>query len=414
MNLLKDLIKEILALTQLLVNFCRLHLLLFSSGPRSGATYKISEPSHVPSERSTSKIKTKIIALYLPQFHSIPENDHFWGEGFTEWTNVKKAKQNFFRHYQPHIPLESNYYDLSKIEVMKKQMQIAKLFGIDAFAIYYFLFDGKQILEKPINNLLNHPEVDFPFFLIWANENWTRRWDGQDHEILLKQSYNEGWEEVFADSLTPYLSDKRYFKFNDKCLVGLYIPSDIPNLSASIERIRNKIRSKLAIEIFIIGSTSNHRTQFSCESSGIDAKYIFPPNINTSTRNSKLFKTISNSSGSAFHYSNYVFNTSEAINISQDEKYFKTVFPSWDNTPRRGLNSRIILGGRPKFFQAWIYRELMSSEKKQDLSEDLLFINAWNEWGEGCHLEPDERYGYEWLSAVYNARKSVLKDSHKA
>jgi hypothetical protein len=412
LNLLKGLIREILAITELCANFCRLQLLLFSITLKRIRTKINSRKKLIPREPRSQELKAKIIALYLPQFHTIPENDQFWGKGFTEWTNVKKAKKNFSRHYQPHIPLEKNYYDLSNVEVMDQQMQMAKNFGIDAFALYYYLFDGKQLLEKPINNLLNHPEIDFPFFLIWGNENWTRSWDGQDHEILLKQSYSEGWEKVFTESITPYLSDKRYFKFNDKSVVGIYIPSNIPNLSESIKKIRNYIRSSLAIDIFIIGSTSNHRPSFSCESSGIDAKYSFPPNSNISRRNSKTFNAVSNPSGSAFHYSDFVFNNSVENNIGQGEKYFRTVFPSWDNTPRRGAKSRIIRGGTPKFFQAWIHRELMSSEKKEDLQEDLLFINAWNEWGEGCHLEPDEKYGHEWLRAVRNARKSVLDDLH--
>jgi hypothetical protein len=165
------------------------------------------------------------------------------------------------------------------------------------------------------------------------------------------------------------------------------------------------------MEIYLIGSTSNHKSSFSCARSGIDAKYVFPPNVNLSRKISKLFRTFYNSAGLAFHYADYVFNASELDGIGKDEKYFKTVFPSWDNTARRGIKSRIILGGNPKFFQAWIHRELINSEKK-DIQEDLLFINAWNEWGEGCHLEPDERYGYKWLWAVRNARMRAFESLH--
>ncbi len=355
-------------------------------------------------------LKTKIVALYLPQFHEIHENNLFWGSGFTEWTNVKKAKPNFFGHYQPHIPKGKNYYDLSDVSVMEQQMQLAKKFGIDAFGIYYYLFDGKPILEKPIGNILNSPNIDFPFFLIWANENWTRTWDGMDQEILLKQSYQEGWENQLVDALTPFLKDKRYFQFKGKALVGIYLPSAIPKLAESILLIRNLVRDSLGIEIFLLGSTS-HQKSFSCAESGIDAKYIFAPNVPTSKQNTGLLFKISNCQkpGFAKNYTDFIVNSRNKNNIYMNETFFNGVFPSWDNTPRRGPRFRVVRGSSPRLFEYWLNRELMISARNKTITEDLLFINAWNEWGEGCHLEPDEKFGYKWLWAVRNSKKNVYK-----
>jgi len=409
--LVKKILLEIIWTIQLLVTICVTNWFAIKTMSTKNPVQRIKYLQDLPEAPPRAPLKTKVIALYLPQFHEIPENNEFWGSGFTEWTNVKKAKSNFFGHYQPHIPIQNNYYDLSDVSVMEHQMQIAKRFGIDAFGIYYYLFDGKPILEKPINNILNSPNIDFPFFLIWANENWTRTWDGEGQKILLKQSYKEGWEIQFVDSITPFLKDKRYFKFKGKAILGIYLPYAIPNLTESILLIRNQVRRTLGIELFIIGSTSHE--SFSCAESGIDAKYIFAPNVPTSKPNTSLLYKISNCQkpGFAKNYADFIFNDRNENNINKGETFFKGVFPSWDNTPRRGSKARLVRGSSPRLFEYWLFRELMISAKDKSQTEDLLFINAWNEWGEGCHLEPDEKFGYKWLWAIWDSKKNVYDNN---
>lgn len=401
---------EIITVVNLFISIARANLLaaltISTRNPFLRRTFRGS----LPKAPLKASFKTKVVALYLPQFHEVNENNVFWGSGFTEWTNVKKATPNFFGHYQPHVPADKKYYNLDDVSVMEQQMKVAELFGIDAFGVYYYLFDGKPVLEKPINNILNSPAIQFPYFLIWANENWTRTWDGAEKEILLEQNYSHGWEKKFVETLIPFLQDNRYFKFKDKSLVGIYLPGEIPNLDQSILLIRGLVRASLGTELFLIGSTSNHKRSFACAESGIDAKYVFPPNVSISNRTSSLLNKISRcqSPGYARSYVDYIFNKI-ARNNDHGEVIFNGVFPSWDNTPRRGARSRVILGASPRLFESWLYRELLKSSLDESIKDDLIFINAWNEWGEGCHLEPDEKFGYKWLWAVRNSKQNVYK-----
>ena len=223
----------------------------------------------------------KALALYLPQFHKIDENDKWWGKGFTEWTNVKKAHPLFHNHHQPRIPGDKfgylEYYDLTDINTIKKQIHLAKSHGIYGFAIYYYWFSGKILLEKPINILLNNKDIKFPFLLIWANENWTRKWDGREKEILIKQEYKEGDPELFIEDIKKYLVDTRYIKINKKPALGIYEPSKIPKLKETIMILRGKSREINIGELFILVCLNENKIENIKNLNLFDAAYEFPP-----------------------------------------------------------------------------------------------------------------------------------------
>ena len=213
---------------------------------------------------SEFKSTIKAIALYLPQFHVIEENNKFWGEGFTEWTNVKKSKPRFKGHHQPRIPGDEKgylgYYDLSEIKTLENQVKLAKSHGIYGFGIYYYWFSGKKVLEKPINLFIQNSHINFNFLLIWANENWSKRWDGRDQEILIKQEYKPSDPINFIKDIKKYIKDKRYIKIDKKPVLGLYEPSKIPNLQETIRIWREKSRELGIGEIYILISINRNKT----------------------------------------------------------------------------------------------------------------------------------------------------------
>ena len=240
---------------------------------------------------SNYKTDIKVIALYLPQFHENEENNKFWGKGFTEWTNVKKSKPRFEGHHQPRIPGDENgylgYYDLGDINSLKKQISLAKSHGIYGFGIYYYWFSGKKVLEKPINLFLNS-NINFNFLLIWANENWSRRWDGSENEILLKQEYKTDDPINFIKDIKKYVIDKRYIKIDNKPVIGLYEPKKIPNLQETIMIWRKESREIGIGEIFILISINNYNIIDFHNLNLFDGSYEFPPR--NSFFNHRIFK----------------------------------------------------------------------------------------------------------------------------
>ncbi len=349
----------------------------------------------------------KLIAFYLPQFHTIPENDKWWGRGFTEWTNVTKAVPQFIGHHQPQLPIDSGFYDLCNIEVMKRQIELARKYGISGFCFHHYWFGGKRLLETPINNFLVHEEIDMPFCLCWANENWTRRWDGLENEVLIAQKHSPADDLAFIEDAARYFRDKRYIRINGKPLFIVYRPLLFPDINATVKHWRDYCRHSGIGEIFIAGV--NAFAFNNPQMCGFDAVLEFPPNNFFSNEITEQFSTMNPGfTGRIYDYSCCVERSN---NFKKDGFItFKGVMPGWDNTARKPNNPAIFYGSNPQVYQKWLEHVIQFTKRNLSSEHQIVFINAWNEWAEGAHLEPDRKYGYGNLqataNAIINSRKS--------
>ena len=340
----------------------------------------------------------KPIALYLPQFHTIKENDEWWGKGFTEWTNVKKARPRFLGHYQPREPLEEfGYYDLSDIQTLKKQVALARQHGIYGFAIYYYWFSGRRLLEKPMDMLLEHPEIEFPFMAIWANENWTRTWDGLEKNILMKQNYLEDDPEKFIIDIKKYLDDKRYIRVDGKPVIGLYEPKSIPNAKEVFKRWRSAARKYGIGEILIwICIADKDAEQLGIEDD-VDGEYEFPPRMNYGLNHFAVPQR-----GVAHDYGLLIRERMLDMRSRKIPVYPGSMM-QWDNSARKKYNYHCWVKCSPEKFYLWNQINVRYLREHMERDKRFLFVNAWNEWGEGTYLEPDKRYGYAYINALSKA-----------
>ena len=340
-----------------------------------------------------------LIAFYLPQYHRVAENSEWWGPGFTEWTNVVKGKPNYQGHYQPHLPQELGFYDLSNVEVMREQAELATIYGVGAFCFYYYWFSGRRILEKPIDNFLNS-DIDMPYCLCWANENWTRTWDGDTRSVLMEQKYLDSDPQAFIDSVLPHFRDTRYLKVDGKPMLVVYRAKDIPNVSRVFQLWRDAVKSAgfpdlhiAAVDFYDIARP---------DEVGADALVEFPPHkFNGLNSLPDRMPTIINHEfrGSMVDYAKVMAQS--ANRPVPDFTLYRGVLPSWDNTARRQNTPTILHGSTPELFREWLnYIRSYTRENMSGRSDNFIFINAWNEWGEGCHLEPDQKYGLQYLEAV--------------
>lgn len=353
----------------------------------------------------------RLICFYLPQFHPIPENDEWWGKGFTEWTNVSPAKPQFSDHYQPHVPGELGYYDLTNTAVQRRQVELAKLYGLEGFCFYFYWFGGKRLLEKPIENYLNEKSLDLPFCLCWANENWSRRWDGLDSEILISQKHSKEDDLAYIEYVAKYLRDPRYICVDGKPLLLVYRPSLLPSAKETAKRWRDWCRKNDIGEIFLAYTQSFETVD--PEEYGFDAAIEFPPNNTAPPNITKNVTPISKNFGASVYDWRALVERSKNYRLP-DYKLFRGVNPSWDNTARRKNKASILLHSSPCGYQEWLYNAIVDTRERFASSDErLIFINAWNEWAEGAHLEPDQRYGYAWLEATRAAQVRVVPSEVK-
>lgn len=371
-----------------------------------------------------------IIAFYLPQFHQIPENDEWWGEGFTEWVNVKKAKPLFEGHEQPRVPLNGNYYDLSDVSVMKWQTEIAKEHGISGFCFYHYWFDGKLLLEKPVENYLNSKDIDFPYCICWANEHWTNQWVSDKNNVLIEQRYGgeKEWKEHF-DYLLPYFKDNRYIKREGKPVVVIYRP-DLIDKRKDMVNYWNQLAKAAGLDglCFMyqrpdaaLGGNNSDLSMFDyCieYQPGVEFKF----NVNNTRKfnglrrvKRKLMLFIEKKFGISTEGMNLSqINKHEASKRSYDEVWEHVIsqkpmfensipgaFVNWDNTPRKENRGMVLTGATPEKFKYYLKKQIKHAI--DDYHEDMMFMFAWNEWAEGGFLEPDEKYGYGFLDAIKQA-----------
>ena len=344
------------------------------------------------------EVDVKVIALYLPQFHRIPENDEWWGEGFTEWTNVRQGRPQFWGHYQPHVPHpDIGYYDLSDPSVIEKQAQMARLFGIYGFCFYYYWFNGRRLLEMPTDRLLASGEPDFPFCFCWANENWTRRWDGREKEVLIGQQHSHDSDEQFIRDMLPAFRDRRYIRINGRPLLTIYRPGLLPNPKATFAHWRAVCRREGLGEIYLAGFKAFDFQD--PKAFGMEPPVEFPPHHCKVTRSHRQeYPVFNDFEGSIKDYRKIAENLLN--HPTGSFTLFRGVMPGWDNTARRQHHGAIWIHSDPQTYCRWLHRAVLQTRRRPYPHERLIFINSWNEWAEGAHLEPDERYGYAWLNAT--------------
>lgn len=365
------------------------------------------EISREPTPRAaTAPSDVKAIAFYLPQFHPIPENDKWWGTGFTEWTNVKRGEPQFKDHHQPHVPSALGYYDLREANAIEKQVALAQDYGIYGFCLYYYWFAGKILLDLPIRHMLERGEPDFPFCICWANENWTRRWDGQENDILIAQQHSPEDDLAFLHNIESILLHKNYITVENKPLLIVYQPALLPDAEATAARWRDAFRALGHGEIFLAAlQTFEYRSP--PHEYGFDAVIQFPPHTNCAPING-LAKELNRSfSGHIYDYNQTKWSfIDELSQLSPSRRIFPGVMPSWDNTARRQKRASIWIHSSPESYYDWLRQVTSYLRRTNPHDEKLVFINAWNEWAEGCHLEPDQSFGYAWLNATRLALQS--------
>ncbi len=337
----------------------------------------------------------KLIAYYLPQFHPIPENDAWWGAGFTEWRNVARAFPNFEGHYQPRVPGELGYYDLRVPQVMRRQVELARHHGIAAFCFHFYWFGGKTLLEMPTRQFLETRELDLGFCLCWANENWTRRWDGSESSVLIGQRHSPEDDEAFLRHVDTYFRDPRYLKVNGCPVLTVYRPSDLPDAAATTARWR-ALAERLGWPGLYLVATNAFRFRDYREF-GFDALSEFPPHSLQVPDVQSVIETTSFRKPAAIR----LYRDVVASEIARDPGPGRThpgVMMAWDNSARRPVEGRIVHGATAGEFKAWLAHGVARARSNPP-EERFVFINAWNEWAEGTYLEPDQRYGYAFLSA---------------
>lgn len=348
----------------------------------------------------------KILAFYLPQFHEIAENNDWWGKGFTDWTNVKKAKPLFDGHYQPLEPLNDNYYDLDDIEVMKWQSKIAQDHGVYGFCYYHYWFNGKLLLEKPLENMLNDVDVTIPFCLSWANEPWARTWDGQNSNVLMSQEYGneKEWRKHF-DYLLLFFKDKRYIKEGNKPMMIIYKTMHIPRVDEMCEYWDELAKENGFDGLYIVETLGGVQNKPFLDIS--KAAIEFEPNLTMNSVDKSIFSRIIRKINKINFNGLTIFNYDEIWERVfkrdplryKDKKLFLGGFVGWDNTARKGSKGTVFKGSNPYKFELYIKKQIERSTGR------YLFINAWNEWAEGTYMEPDKRYNFSFLEAIKNVIK---------
>ena len=364
----------------------------------------------------------KILAYYLPQFHEIPENNEWWGEGFTEWTNVKRAKPLFEDHYVPRVPLNKNYYDLTDVNTQAWQVELARKYGVYGFCMYHYWFNGHLLLEKPIHQYLEHKELNLPFCFSWANEYWTNGWVSSENKILIAHDNSDenDWINHFNYFL-PFFKDDRYIKIDGKPLIILYFPDILQRCNEMIDCWRKMAEKNgfAGLEVLYQKAMTHFNNSF--DKSHFDGGIEFQPGYSLTKNSSaakrsralmrfKVVNYIKLKFGISFKKKekndlvkiNYDDVWSDIINtIPDNEKMFPGAFVDWDNTPRKGMWGSAYLGVTPQKFKRYMIEEI---KRARDIyHKDYLFIFAWNEWGESGYLEPDEKWNYEYLEAIHEA-----------
>jgi hypothetical protein len=399
---------------------------------------------NAPVERKNKSMsKARLIAFYLPQFHPIPENDEWWGEGFTEWTNVRKAKPLFKGHYQPHLPGELGYYDLRKPEVREAQAQMARNAGIEAFCYYHYWFAGRRLLERPFNEVLASRKPDFPFCLCWANHTWTGVWYGAPNRILIEQTY-PGAEDnrKHFEALKEAFKDPRYLQVDGRPVFVIYAPKELPNPGEFIRQWRQLAAQNGMPGIYFIAHLVNVESDWDYRLHGFDSCVIVgthkfstlsmwelafsspnghashPPSVPylaaardpfRGAMRHGIWRRYRALQGKFFNMNHYRHIRPFLLDDCKEDA-FPCVIPNWDNTPRSDVRGSVLHESTPELFRLHL-RQALDLVQNRRPDERLVFVKSWNEWAEGNYLEPDQRYGHAYLDVVRDEVKAAATES---
>jgi hypothetical protein len=350
----------------------------------------------------------RLIAFYLPQFHPIPENNEWWGPGFTEWTNISQGRSYYPGHYQPRVPADLGYYDLRVSDIRHAQARLARDHGIHGFCYYYYWFSGRRLLERPLDLMLADRTLDFPFCVCWANENWSRRWDGSEQEILMEQKHlpEDAWR--FMEDLAPVLTDPRYITVDGAPLLLVYRPAIIPNVR-TVTRTWRQTADDLGIPHLHLCGVQSFGYLSGLED-GFDSMVEFPPHgLPMGEQTARMSDLDPAFKGRVFSYPD-VIRHCVGIVSGIGAPVYRGVMTGWDNTPRRRMNGYVFEGSTPERYYVWLKRMIEYTRRHHTGDRRLVFINAWNEWAEGAYLEPDEKFQHQYLEATAQA----LSDAHDA
>ena len=347
-------------------------------------------------------LKAWVLAYYLPQFHRIPENDAWWGRGFTEWTNLTRGTPRFAGHYQPRTPRDLGHYSLDDPETMRRQIEMAKGAGLHGFVFYFYWFNGHRLLEKPLERFLADAALDMPFCLMWANENWTRRWDGFDEEVLISQDYRPAEDEDLVLTFGRHFADPRYIRLQGRPVLMIYRPGLIPNAPETIQRWRGLFRELCGEDPIMMmgqGFDSTDPREF-----GLDGAIEFPPHKLTAN----LPKINDTLEWLDMEAKTHVLSYEDTVEVSLAEPraaypLIKTAVPNWDNDARREGRGLLLHGSTPVAFGRWVSALIEQAQASPVFGQPIVCINAWNEWAEGAYLEPDIHYGAAYLNALARA-----------
>jgi len=361
----------------------------------------------------TNNRNIKLIAFHLPQFHPIPENNEWWGNGFTEWTNVSKAKPLFKGHHQPNIPADLGFYDLRIEESRIGQAELAREYGITGFCFWHYWFAGKRILEKPFNEILKTGKPDFPFCLGWANASWTGIWYGAKDRMLIEQTYpgKEDFIKHFYEVL-PAFRDNRYITYKNRPIFVIHRAVDIPDSILFTETWRELASKEGLPGIHFVANLRTKDSYFDFEKNGYDAciwenptKMIALSNQKSKIKN-QILERVRGKLNKKLNIGPVVYEYRDVINYAFDEKEkinnnYPCVCPNWDNTPRSGRNGLVLQGSTPELFEKHFINaiDIVRSKPEEDR---FIFIKSWNEWAEGNYLEPDLRFGRKYLEVIKN------------
>ena len=354
--------------------------------------------------------KIKPIAIYLPQFHPVAENDIWWGKGFTEWTNVVKVQPRFNGHYQPHLPADLGFYDLRLEEARIAQEKMASDYGIHGFCYYHYWFNGKRLLHEPLDRKLKNAKEDLPFMMCWANENWTRTWDGAENEVLLNQKYSFEDDLKHIQHLISYFKDDRYIKVNGKPVFIIYRPKFFPDIEGTIKIWRKEVK-KAGFPDLYIGFSQNHEHNYDPKLKGFDFAFQFQPDFETKSNknvfNMSLLKRIQRRFMKLVglqleknqYYYDYFEYIQKQIAVAFNKDVYPGITPMWDNSARRKIDPFILHDSTPDKYKIWL-AHIKNQYPWKEMPESFLFINAWNEWAEGNHLEPCQKWGTSYLEVT--------------
>ena len=347
--------------------------------------------------------KARVIAFYLPQFHTTLENDFYWGQGFTEWSNVVKATPAYMDHYQPHLPTDLGYYDLRVTQNFAKQAALARRYGIAGFCVYYYNFGRRRALHEPFEAMVNDRSIDFPYCVCWANENWTRHWDGGTRAMIFEQQYDRRTLEAVIDDAVRYAADPRYLTVDGKPLFLVYRPALIPDTAGFASLCRSAFRraGHKDVHLVYVESMESARQGRPPSDIGFDACVEFPPHGHGVAAQDRTLLRREGFSGTRYDYEATLCGYLSRPSVAY--KRYPGVFPSWDNTPRQPQRGDSFVRATPEAFQLYVEEKLDELRNLFVGDERLMFVNAWNEWAEGTHLEPDIRFGHRWLEAIRNA-----------